>query len=186
VLKSTTNPHLHPDWVEVNKFYSNGQRQWLQDQIDNSDRQIFYKISVQEPDFRVEDGIEYCLKTDKLNYRHGEQVNMIYRVTNHREEPVTFWFGGQRQFIFTVEKDGKIYYASSKADVRSLSRFTLAHGEFKELIPGIERPDPEDYWIIGDYEEIGRYNLTGVLHHHEYGDKRKRYVPVTVTIDVVK
>ncbi len=105
VLKSTTNPRWDSDWVEVNKFYSNGQRQWLQDP-EAPDTRAFYKIAVREPDFRMKDGIEYYLETDKLAYRKGEQVNMVYRVTNHREDPVTLKFVG----IFTAEKDGKIYY----------------------------------------------------------------------------
>jgi hypothetical protein len=40
----------------------------------------------------IQDDIEYYIQTDKSVYNLGEDVEMLYRVTNLRSEDVEFYF----------------------------------------------------------------------------------------------
>jgi len=54
----------------------------------------------------VQDGIEYYMQTDKSVYSLGENVKMLYRVTNLSDSnSVTFEFSNLQQWSFEV-RDG--------------------------------------------------------------------------------
>ena len=82
----------------------------------------------------VQDGIEYYIQTDKAVYDLGEYVEILHRVTNLRDEPLTFVFGVQQQCSFEVWDDGTRIWYEPKAVEPAGSIFTLQPGEFKEFL----------------------------------------------------
>jgi len=137
----------------------------------------------------VEDGIEYYMQTDKSVYDLGEDVEMLYRVTNLREEDTVFWFSHgpeYRQCDFIVEKDGETIWDTTHWPVTwAMTEFVLEPLESKEYIQlwdmtyneGWKRGDPR-----GNEVTPGNYDITGVL---SYSPSFERYVPVTVQIQVI-
>ena len=82
----------------------------------------------------VVDDIEYYTQTDKAVYDLGESVEMLHRVTNLRDGPLTFVFGAQQQCSFEVwDAEERIWYWP-KAVNPAGSIFTLQPGEFKEFL----------------------------------------------------
>lgn len=60
----------------------------------------------------VQDDIEYYIQTDKAVYNLSENVEVLYRVTNLRDEDVILVFGAIEQAHFRFEKDGQIIWQS--------------------------------------------------------------------------
>jgi len=135
----------------------------------------------------VEDGIEYYMQTDKSVYDLGEDVEMLYRVTNLREEDVVIGFPHgpeSRQCDFIVEKDGETIWDTTHWGVLySPTGFFLEPLESNEYI---------QLWDM-TYNEVlkrggppgvtpGNYDITGVLNYEPF---EERYVPVTVQIQVI-
>jgi len=108
----------------------------------------------------VIDNIEYCMQTDKAVYNLGEDVEMLYRVTNFRDEDVTFSFSAYPDFNFWVERDG-------------MNIWTAVHGGWGvwvswELSPGESKEFPHmwdmtcDDWACS--VEPGEYTMIGGLY----------------------
>lgn len=128
----------------------------------------------------TKDGIEYYLQTDKSVYTLGENVLMLYRVTNIGDEDVTFETGNTPQYQFKVQQDETIIWFCPGFFFPSVTRFTLHPGELKEY---------SNYWdminfFTGDLVSPGNYDITGALYDLAL-DYRERYVPVTVPIEIV-
>ena len=82
----------------------------------------------------VVDNIEYYTQTDKAIYDFGESVEMLHRVTNLRDEPLTFVFGAQQQCSFEVwDSETRIWYWPKHFNPAG-SIFTLQPGELKEFL----------------------------------------------------
>jgi len=56
---------------------------------------------------KIVDDIEYYMQVDDSVYELGEDVEMLYRVTNLQEEEKLFGFGVSPENNFWVEKDGE-------------------------------------------------------------------------------
>jgi hypothetical protein len=131
----------------------------------------------------VEDGIEYYIQTDKSVYNLGENVLMLYRVTNSTDETVTFSFPHYPQYQFWAEKDGEQVWSAVNGRLDVLTKLTLMPGEFREF--------PDDYpppfiWDMRDNEnnlvDLGTCNVIGGLYTRSgYYD----YTKVAVSIDIV-
>ena len=151
----------------------------------------------------VEDGLEYYIELDKAVYNLGENVEMLYRVTNLRDERMIFNFGNPLQYNFhitdaTTASIWKYYLHSSEcAFCRMVSSFSLQPDESKEfntiwnMINDNDTMNPNDDYPV----QIGNYNVIGMLWHglrdpryggDKYGYyKDKYYVPVSVSIEVI-
>ena len=136
----------------------------------------------------VVDNIEYYMQTNKSFYDLGENVEMLYRVTNLGVEITIFDFplAESEQCLFTVEEEGVRIWGRRFDFSRVTSGFVLNPGEFKEYT-GIWNMtadngtlNPDDDWLIspGTYDVVGRLNLTGGTY---IGDENTR-VSVLVTI----
>ncbi|MBA7477678.1 hypothetical protein ES707_13092 [subsurface metagenome] len=127
---------------------------------------------------KVEDGIEYYIQTDKAVYNLGENVEMLYRVTNLGAEDVTFEFAIQQQTYFEVSDNETRIWGWPKLVNPAGSIFTLHPGEFKEYF--------KEWDMINDNTGAlvipGNYDVTGVLH---YPPSHERYVPVSVEIEII-
>jgi len=141
----------------------------------------------------VQDGIEYYMQTNKSVYDLGEEVDMLYRVTNLREEDVMFGFAHgpeSRQCDFLVEKNGEPVWDTIHWPVTwAFTSFVLEPSESKEYIQLWDMTYSEEWRGSGGrgglpYNEVtpGIHDITGVLN---YFPSYERYIPVSVEIQVI-
>ena len=125
----------------------------------------------------VKDNIEYYMQTDKAVYDLGEDVEMLYRVTNLGVEDVKFTSKLSCLHYFSIEKDGiEICNDLPPCSPRPRS-FTLSPNESREF---------DSIWnqrlYGGDYVDVGTYTATGRLF---MDSTNPQYVPVSVPIDII-
>ena len=111
----------------------------------------------------VVDNIEYYTQTDKAVYELGEDVWMLHRVTNLRDEPLTFIFAYQQQCHFEVwDAETRIWWWP-KLFSPLLSSFTLQPGEFKEFLKDWDMMNDNDTLEPGDdfLVDPGIYHVSG-------------------------
>ena len=142
-------------------------------------------IAMATPDsnFIVQDNIEYYMQVNKPIYDLGEDVAMLYRVTNLGVGNVTFTFTSgplEDRCDYIVEKDGdRIWdniYRPSTGVITSLTLSSLESREFTHTW---------DMTNFGGYQVMpGDYDITGALSDLmlEYAE---RYVPVSVSIGII-
>ena len=126
--------------------------------------------------------VEYYIQTDKPVYNLGENVQILYRVTNLGDEDVTFSPLPRPEWNFWVEKDGEHIWRAVNTWYGSITEFTLSSGESKEF-PAFSSPyvwdmrDDEDNLInIGEYEVIGGFDA-GTAENYYYS---RVAVPITI------
>jgi len=129
----------------------------------------------------VEDGIEYYMQADKAVYSLGENVQMLYRVTNLSEDEV--------EFIFTYGPlDNTCDWMVDKDELRiwdNLGRPGTAVMTSFNLSPSTSYEYTHTWNMTyknGDDILPGNYNVTGVLGYHP---DHERYVPVSVQIEII-
>jgi len=139
----------------------------------------------------IQDGVEYYLQTDKFVYELGEDVVMLYRVTNLTENPVDIGKVVERtepawyHFVITVEAGNQ---------VRDYPRVIPGLGPQILCLQPYESIEHEQIWNMmndnGTSYEVddfpvgpGIYNVMGELLLL-YGDQDKR-VPVSVSIEII-
>ena len=131
----------------------------------------------------IQDGIEYYIQTNKAIYDLGENVEMLYRVTNFRQESVTFWFGHDPVYQFKVQDEGSVIWSAPSAWLQVVTNFTLTPGEYREF------PDdftPPYIWNMrnnqGQLVDLGSYEIIGRLYDSpgDYDDSE-----IMVSIDIV-
>ena len=119
----------------------------------------------------VIDNIEYYIQTDKSTYTLGENVNMLHRVTNLRDQDVHISCTKAPEFNFIVEKNGDDIWA------RYRSFYTFSPGV--EILAG-EYVEKTFSWDMKDNNGIlvapGIYNVVGVM----YNGLTEVSVPITV------
>jgi len=131
---------------------------------------------------KVVDGIEYYIQTDKAVYNLGENVEMLYRVTNLRDEDVTFGYFALPVWNFWVEKGREIIWQAVNIWYGVRIKFTLNPGESKEF------PNHDDPWMWnmqdreGNPVSPGKYSVIGGLYN---GSGSYDYTKVTVPIRIV-
>ncbi len=112
----------------------------------------------------VVDDVEYYIQTDKAVYNLGENVQMLYRVTNLGDEDVTFSSLPLPEWNFWVEKHGENIWRAVNVWWAVITEFTLSPGESKEF-PALSFPY---VWNMRDDENnlvnVGKYNVIGGLY----------------------
>jgi hypothetical protein len=104
----------------------------------------------------IQDDIEYYVQTDKSVYDLGENVEMLYRVTNLGTEDVTFAFSQSPEWNFWVEKDGENIWTAVEGWWTFGTAFTLTPSEYKEYPYEWDMRDDEDNIVnLGAYDVIG-------------------------------
>jgi hypothetical protein len=121
--------------------------------------------------------IEYYMQTDKAIYNLGENVEMLYKVTNLSNANVMFGFGGDPEWNFWVEKDGDYVWQAVEGWWASGTGFTLAPSESKEYTYTWDMKDYSDVLVsLGEYKAIGGFDA-GVAYKYEYS---KVAVPINI------
>ena len=104
----------------------------------------------------IKDNIEYCMQTDKKDYKLGENVEMLYMVTNLKDEDVTFRFPHSPQYNFWIEKDGKVIWRAINGWWTVETEFTLSPNNSKKFNYIWDMRDNKNILVnVGKYSAIG-------------------------------
>ena len=130
------------------------------------------------------DGIEYYIQTDKSVYSLGENVEMRYRITNLRDEDVTFSCFELPVYQFRAEQDEVQIWSAPIVRLPVSVVLTLQPGEFR-MFPN-DFPPPF-IWNMRDYGNdlvgIGNYNIIGGLYDGQLDVFD--YTEIGVSIEIV-
>ena len=140
----------------------------------------------------VENGIEYYIQTDKAVYDLGESVEILYRVTNLTDNPVSIGevllFGPDYNVIITDDGENEVWcylLTLHPPGPPGTTMFHLEPYESKEyqttwdLTNDNGTSDRTDDFPV----DPGMYNITGELFlTFPYWDKK---VPVTLDIEII-
>lgn len=130
----------------------------------------------------IQDGIEYYIQTNKFVYNLGENVEMLYRVTNLRNEDAKFSFPSTPEWNFWVEKDGENIWTAVEGWWAMGTVFTLGPGEHREF----PTYDPPCIWDMQDNEnnliDVGEYKVIGGFDAGAAADYEYSRVSVSITI----
>jgi len=137
----------------------------------------------------VQDGIEYYIQTDRAVYNLGENVEMLYRVTNVSDNPVDIekllnceW--GWTHFIITDDGNNDIWEWLHGPPPCGWTTLHLEPGEFREhtktwnMMNDNGTDQTFDDFPVGP----GSYNIMAEL---EILDLSYERVPVSVSIEIV-
>jgi len=129
----------------------------------------------------VLDGIEYYIQTDRAVYNLGENVQMLFRVTNLSEDDVEFIFTFgplDNTCDWMVDQDElRIWDNLDRPVTFVATSFTLNPSESYEYTHTWDMT-----YKNGDNILPGNYTVTGVL---AYGPIHERYVPLSVQIEII-
>jgi hypothetical protein len=131
----------------------------------------------------IKNGIEYYMQTNKSIYNLGENVEMLYRVTNLRAEDVTFEFTCgpvDDRCDFIVDKDEqRIWDNLDRPSTDVITYFTLCPSESKYFTWSWDMID-----LDGNQVVPRDYDVTGALSDLSLAYIEKR-VPVSVQIEII-
>jgi len=129
----------------------------------------------------VNDGIKYYIRTDKHAYHLGEEVQMLYRVTNLKSEDVKFVFSQSPEWNFWVKKYGENIWKAVNGWWLMGTSFTLTPGEHKEYSHAWDMRDSE-----GQLINAGFYMVTGGFDAgaDEFDPEFYGYSKVSVSIEI--
>jgi len=114
---------------------------------------------------KVVDGIEYYIQTDKAVYNLGENVQMLYRVTNLGDEEVLIGCSRSPEFNLLVQKDGETIWMKVQGWYWFSPGITLSAGESEEIRCNWDMKDND-----GNLLEPGVYNVVGVMYNEPWND----------------
>ena len=125
----------------------------------------------------IQDDIEYYTQVDKAVYSLGEDVEMLYKVTNLTDQDVMFGFPHSPEWNFWVEKDGEHIWQAVEAWWTIPTSFILASGEYKEYPYIWDMKDNNGILVnLGQYDVIGGFDA-GAAGNYEYS---RVAVPITI------
>jgi hypothetical protein len=119
----------------------------------------------------VEDGIEYYIQTDKSVYNLGEDVELLYRVTNLRDEEWRFNYFFPIGDAIVAAKEGEVFneiwhWSWDKIHPMGPIVFQLGPGESAELNGIWPQIDLNGSVEIEDHTQVppGIYRTIGVFY----------------------
>ena len=129
----------------------------------------------------VIDNIEYYMQTNKSVYDLGESVEMLYRVTNLRDDDAVFIFSYgplENTCDWMVDQDELRIWDNLDRPVTFVgTSFSLNPSESYEYTHTWDMT-----YKNGDNILPGNYTITGVLG---YPSNHERYVPVSIQIEII-
>jgi hypothetical protein len=119
----------------------------------------------------IEDDIEYYVQTDKSIYDLGENVELLYRVTNLRGEEWRFTYFFPIADVIVAAKEGEVFneiwnWSWDKPHSTGPILFQLGPGESAELNGIWPQIDLNGSVEIEDHTQVplGMYKMTGVFY----------------------
>jgi hypothetical protein len=152
------------------------------------------KATIVNSNFIVQDGIEYYIQTDKAVYYLGENVEILYRLTNLTDNPVSIGevllFGPYYDVIITDNGDNKVWrylltLPPPPVVMPYFKMFDLEPYESKEFQTawGLTNDNGTSDQTDDSHVDPGIYKITGELFlTFPYLDKK---VPVTLDIEII-
>jgi len=134
----------------------------------------------------VIDEIEYYFELDKSIYERGENVEMLYRVTNLKDENVTFWFSCSGQKNFLVNKNDINVWQAYDACYLMPTEFTLAPGENKTFTYIWDMKINQNELLgVGQFDVIGRLDIYSGLYDYTMVGVSMEVVPEPLSITIL-
>jgi hypothetical protein len=140
----------------------------------------------------IRDGIEYYIQTDKSVYDLGEDVEILFRITNLRDEQWDVIALGPVKDISIVGKTDEISYEIWRWSWLNPPPpgpmvLRLEAGESKEFHKTWAQIDAKGTWDLGDDTPVppGTYWISGIVQGHGGYDPPKRIdeiVSINITI----
>jgi hypothetical protein len=113
----------------------------------------------------VDLGIEYYIQTDKPVYCLGENVEMLFRVTNLRDEEVLIGCSRTPEFNLLVQKDVETIWMKVYGWYWHSPGITLSPGESKELAHSWDMKDKDGFAV-----DPGTYTTVGLMYNELWND----------------
>jgi len=139
---------------------------------------ITKKAIAANSNFIIEDDIKYYIQTNKFKYDLGENVEMLYEITNLGSEAITFNFSYTPEWNFWVKNNNEnlVFQAVTGWWAMGTS-FTLQPNDNKDFSYIWDMKNAEGHLV-----ELGAYTVIGGLDANmgEYG-----YTQVPVGIDII-
>ena len=121
----------------------------------------------------VGNSAELTIKTQKMEFNRGENIEIKLTVKNYRDENVSFTFPSEHQYDFVFNQYDFVVYdenfsqvwvwSEDKMFAQVLTDFTLGPGESREMVWDWDQRVRDSN--TGEYSQIasGTYYLQGVL-----------------------
>ena len=122
----------------------------------------------------VQDGIEYYIQTDNAVYNLGEDVEMLYRITNLTDEEVLIGCSRSGEFDLWVQKDGQTIWALAHWFTWFSPGVELSAGELQEISHNWDMKDDDGVLV-----EPGIYNVVGVMYNEPWNYYNNRGYTIT-------
>jgi hypothetical protein len=139
----------------------------------------------------IADDIEYYIRTDKSVYALGEDVEILLRITNLRNEERTFGYMPPLLDILVAAKEGEnfrtVWFSSWDRIVPAGPAVVrLQPGESVELNGIWPQLDLNDSWEIKDHAQVsaGSYAIGGRIGRSRFNDTISS-APVSVEVAVI-
>jgi hypothetical protein len=132
----------------------------------------------------IEDGIEYYIQADKAVYDLGENVEMLFRVTNLRDETVAIPCSRTGPFNLMVQKDQETIWMLAHFFQWDMPVITLSAGESTNIPPYNWNMKDDGGNLIGS----GTYNVGGIMYNEPWNNNNHGIpyaTSVTVPITVI-
>ena len=135
----------------------------------------------------VQDGIEYYIQTDKAVYDLGENVEILYRVTNVTENPISLGEGHMWPYCYgSIIKDNadiEVWLLPRVLPILPPMNFGLSAYRSREYERIWNMMNDNGTWLEFDDFPVppGLYTVTGELWLYEPYEK----VPVSVSIEII-
>lgn len=141
---------------------------------------ITNSIQAQNSYSKVVNGLKFYVQTDKSEYTAGQEVKMIYKITNMTTQPITYTLPQSPVWNFWVKKDDAIVWQSVEMAAAVMTKLTIKPGEtktFPENTPVIWNMQDKNGAAIGSdkYEVIA--SLQGAQGKFDFSK-----VSVTITV----
>lgn len=135
----------------------------------------------------IEDGIEYYIQTDKAVYDLGEIVEILYRVTNVTENPISLgvghWWPDCYGSIIKDNTDNEVWFYPRVFPTVPPTSFGLGAYGLRECERIWNMVNDNGTWLEFDDFPVppGLYTVTGKLWLYDPYEK----VPVSVSIEII-
>ena len=136
----------------------------------------------------VQDGIEYYIQTDKAVYNLGDNVEILYRVTNLTENPISLgegpWWPDCYCSIVKDNVDNEVWLWPRELPTMPPMNFGLGAYSSRECERFWNMMNDNGTWLYepDDFPvPLGQYTVTGELWLYE----PYQIVPVSVSIQII-
>jgi len=128
----------------------------------------------------VIDDIEYYIQTNDSMYDLGDDVEMLFRITNLREQDVTISCSRGPEIDFWVQKDGANVWSLMQTWYWYSPGVEILAGESEDLIYTWDKKDNSGFPL-----DAGVYDVFGVIYNEPWNDfYYGSYTPTEIAVGI--